>query len=60
MIREDVEGEVDEGKHTSAGSLPEHSPTLPGDLPSASSPPSDEVTHNLQLSSMPGNMGPVH
>ncbi|CAK6439246.1 unnamed protein product [Pipistrellus nathusii] len=38
----DVEGKADEGKHTSAGSLPESSPTLPGDLPSASSPPSDE------------------
>uniref|UniRef100_G1PG33 AKNA domain-containing protein n=1 Tax=Myotis lucifugus TaxID=59463 RepID=G1PG33_MYOLU len=42
MLLEDVEGKVDEGKHTSAGSLPESSPTLPGGLPSASSPPSDE------------------
>ncbi|XP_014390160.1 PREDICTED: protein AKNAD1 [Myotis brandtii] len=43
MLLEDVEGKVDEGKHTSAGSLPESSPTLPGGLPSASSPPSDEA-----------------
>ncbi|XP_023612786.1 protein AKNAD1 [Myotis lucifugus] len=57
MLLEDVEGKVDEGKHTSAGSLPESSPTLPGGLPSASSPPSDEVMHNLQPNSMPGNPG---
>lgn len=60
MLLEDVEGKADEGKHTSAGSLPESSPTLPGDLPSASSPPSDEVMHNLQPNSMPGNTVPVH
>lgn len=60
MLLEDVEGKVDEGKHTSAGSLPESSPTPPGGLPSASSPPSDEVMHNLQPNSMPGIPGPVH
>ncbi|XP_054568112.1 protein AKNAD1 isoform X2 [Eptesicus fuscus] len=50
MLLEDVEGKADEGKHTSAGSLPESSPTLPGDLPSASSPPSDEDPRHASAS----------
>nr|KAF6290127.1 AKNA domain containing 1 [Myotis myotis] len=50
MLLEDVEGKVDEGKHTSAGSLPESSPTLPGGLLSASSPPSDEDPRHTSAS----------
>ncbi|XP_070252673.1 protein AKNAD1 [Myotis yumanensis] len=50
MLLEDVEGKVDEGKHTSVGSLPESSPTLPGGLPSASSPPSDEDPRHTSAS----------
>ncbi|XP_016073649.1 PREDICTED: protein AKNAD1 [Miniopterus natalensis] len=42
MLPEGVEGKMDEGKHSSAGSPPVSPPAVPGDLPSASSPPSDE------------------
>ncbi|ELK30743.1 Protein AKNAD1 [Myotis davidii] len=50
MLLEDVEGKADEGKHTSAGSLPERSPTPQGGLPSASSPPSDEDPRHTSAS----------